>query len=141
MVCRAVCVVGFVAACGSPAPAALVNKYTFNNNTANDSVGSQHGVVVDNTGIARYTGGAIDLSGNNGAGSNQDFSLPATVGAFVDLPNGIFTNAVNGGTPGTVTLETWLTVQQHHGKPAVEAAYAQVLAGRGDPRVGHMLEL
>ena len=35
----------------------------------------------------------------------------------------------------------WLTVQQHHGKPAVEAAYAQVLAGRGDPRVGHMLQL
>jgi hypothetical protein len=35
----------------------------------------------------------------------------------------------------------WLTVQQHAGKPAVEAAYAQVLAGRGDPRVGHMLQV
>ena len=35
----------------------------------------------------------------------------------------------------------WLTVEQHHGKPAVEAAYAQVLAGRGDPRVGHMLQV
>jgi hypothetical protein len=35
----------------------------------------------------------------------------------------------------------WLIVEQHHGRPAVEAAYAQVLAGRGDPRVGHMLQV
>jgi hypothetical protein len=90
-----------------------VNKYTFNDKTANDSVGGQHGVVVDNTGISRFTGGAIDLSGNNGAGSNQDFALPTTVGAFVDLPNGVFTNAVNSGTFGQVTLEIWLRPQQN----------------------------
>ena len=85
---RLACAVGVAAAVGGlPAGAALVNKYTFNDNTANDSVGGQNGVVVDNTGIARYTGGAIDMSGNNGAGSNQDFSLPETVGAFVDLPS------------------------------------------------------
>jgi hypothetical protein len=35
----------------------------------------------------------------------------------------------------------WLTVQHHAGVPAVEAAYAQVLAGRGDPRLGHMLSM
>ncbi|MDR3451641.1 MAG: DUF2855 family protein [Rhodoferax sp.] len=35
----------------------------------------------------------------------------------------------------------WLTVAQHRGPEAVQAAYAQVLAGRGDPRVGHMLSL
>jgi hypothetical protein len=35
----------------------------------------------------------------------------------------------------------WLQVEQHRGKDAVKAAYAQVLAGRGDPRVGHMLTL
>ena len=35
----------------------------------------------------------------------------------------------------------WLTVEQHFGKQGVEAAYAQVLAGRGDPRVGHMLQV
>jgi hypothetical protein len=113
VVCRLACAIGVLVACVPAARAALVNKYTFNDNTANDSVGGQNGVVVDNTGIARYTGGAIDLSGNNGAGSNQDFSLPTTVGAFVDLPNGIFTGAVNGGTAGTVSLEMWLTVQQH----------------------------
>jgi len=35
----------------------------------------------------------------------------------------------------------WLTVQAHDGPAAVQAAYAQVLAGRGDPRVGHMLSM
>lgn len=35
----------------------------------------------------------------------------------------------------------WLTVQTHQGPDAVQAAYAQVLGGKGDPRVGHMLSL
>ena len=35
----------------------------------------------------------------------------------------------------------WLVVQQHQGAEAVQAAYAQVLAGRGDPTLGHMLGL
>ena len=39
--------------------------------------------------------------------------------------------------PGT----PWLVVQTHHGRAAVEAAYAQVLSGRGDPRLGHMLQV
>lgn len=33
----------------------------------------------------------------------------------------------------------WLVVQHHRGSQAVAAAYAEVLAGRGDPRLGHML--
>jgi len=35
----------------------------------------------------------------------------------------------------------WLQVVQHRGPQAVQAAYAQVLAGRGDPRQGHILAL
>jgi len=35
----------------------------------------------------------------------------------------------------------WLTVQHHSGPRGVELAYAQVLAGRGDPRIGHILSL
>jgi len=35
----------------------------------------------------------------------------------------------------------WLVVQQHQGAAAVQAAYAEVLAGRADPRLGHMLAL
>ncbi|MEO5670331.1 MAG: DUF2855 family protein [Ramlibacter sp.] len=35
----------------------------------------------------------------------------------------------------------WLTVKHHRGQQPVQAAYAEVLAGRGDPRVGHILSL
>jgi hypothetical protein len=35
----------------------------------------------------------------------------------------------------------WLTTERHIGTEAVSKAYAQVLGGRGDPRVGHMLSL
>jgi hypothetical protein len=35
----------------------------------------------------------------------------------------------------------WLVVEHHVGPDAVKAAYATVLGGRGDPRVGHMLSL
>jgi hypothetical protein len=35
----------------------------------------------------------------------------------------------------------WLQVQHHQGPEAVQAVYAQVLAGRGDPRQGHVLSL
>ncbi len=35
----------------------------------------------------------------------------------------------------------WLTVQRHLGPAAAQAAYQQVLAGRGDARVGHVLSV
>ncbi len=35
--------------------------------------------------------------------------------------------------------DAWLEVREHRGAPAVQAAYAQVLQGRGDARLGHML--
>jgi len=35
----------------------------------------------------------------------------------------------------------WLVTQHHDGPAAVQAAYAQVLSGRGDPRTGHILSL
>ncbi|MBP6852116.1 MAG: DUF2855 family protein [Rhodoferax sp.] len=38
-------------------------------------------------------------------------------------------------------VQPWLQVQQHTGPQAVRAAYQQVLAGQGDPRVGHVLTL
>jgi hypothetical protein len=48
---------------------------------------------------------------------------------------GNFTNTVTQSSP------TWLSVQQHVGADAVTLAYAQVLGGRGDPRIGHILSL
>lgn len=35
----------------------------------------------------------------------------------------------------------WLVVRQHSGPQAVQATYLEVLGGRGDPRLGHMLSL
>ncbi len=35
----------------------------------------------------------------------------------------------------------WLVVQNHSGRAGIEAAYAKVLAGRSDPRLGHMLKI
>ena len=44
-------------------------------------------------------------------------------------------------TKATAGNDRWLTVQRHQGVREVEKAYAQVLAGRGDPRTGHVLSL
>jgi hypothetical protein len=46
-----------------------------------------------------------------------------------------FTNAV------TQPQAPWLKVEQHAGAESVGLAYQHVLAGRGDPRVGHILSL
>jgi hypothetical protein len=108
---RLACTAGALVVLSSPALAALTNKYTFNGGNANDSIGGQDGVLVDNTGIARFAGGAVDLTGNS-LSSNQDFSLPTTVGAFVDLPNGIMNSAVTSGG-GKLSLEIWFTTQQN----------------------------
>ncbi|MBB1603664.1 DUF2855 family protein [Variovorax sp. UMC13] len=37
--------------------------------------------------------------------------------------------------------QPWLRAEHHEGGEAVQAAYVQVLAGRGDPRTGHILSL
>ncbi len=46
-----------------------------------------------------------------------------------------FCHSVTSGAP------PWLQVEQHTGAAAVQLAYAQVLAGQGDARVGHMLSM
>jgi len=46
-----------------------------------------------------------------------------------------FTHTVTHASP------PWLSTQHHVGADAVTTAYAQVLGGRGDPRVGHILSL
>jgi hypothetical protein len=76
-------------------------------------VGGRHGTIVDPQGIVGFVGGAVDLRGNNAFNSNQDFSLPTAQGAYVDLPNGVFTDAVKGGTFLDATLEIWFTEEVH----------------------------
>lgn len=41
----------------------------------------------------------------------------------------------------TQAAQPWVKVQHHAGAEAVQAAYAQVLGGRGDARAGHILSL
>lgn len=89
------------------------HRYSFNGD-ANDSVGGAHGTLVNPNATASYASfttapGQLDLRFNNTATngaitSNQDFSLPAATGAYVDLPNG--TISVLG--PGA-TFEAWIT--------------------------------
>ena len=38
-----------------------------------------------------------------------------------------------------IVAAPWLVVQSHRGAEAVATAYALVLGGQGDPRLGHML--
>jgi hypothetical protein len=97
---------GFTLMLSESADAALRNRYSFTSN-ANDSVGVAHGTVVDagTTPNHTFAGGQIDLSANTGQGSNS-----ITEDAYVDLPNGVFSGAVNAGTNGAITLEFWATV-------------------------------
>lgn len=97
-----------VAAMLSPAAAhaVLVHRYTFNGN-ANDSVGTANATVVNaapNNGI--YLNGSLVVTGNTGQASN-----PApTADAYVDLPNGVISQAAQAGTSGALSLEWWATI-------------------------------
>lgn len=112
---HAATLLAFVAtvAAASVSQAVKVHSYTFNDSTANDSIGTAHGTLVDPSGIAFYQGGQLRLTNNNGANSNQDFTLPETVGAYVDLPNYIISDATFFGTTGQLSLEFWATTQEN----------------------------
>ncbi|MBX3656831.1 MAG: DUF2855 family protein [Ramlibacter sp.] len=65
---------------------------------------------------------------------NADWGAPVLGQRLVQAWQAFSARAADASAP-------WLTVQRHSGPAAVQAAYAQVLGGRGDPRVGHMLSL
>ena len=126
--CRLLVAGAAVASLAASAGAAITHKYTFNNGTAEDSVGGAHATLIDNTGIANYAGGMLNLTGNNNLGSGQDFTLGTTPGAFVDLPDGIFHEAIT--TTGKISLEMWLEVQTN--RPWAQAfAFGTTVGGEG----------
>jgi Concanavalin A-like lectin/glucanases superfamily len=87
----------------------LLHRYTFNDGTIHDTQGAAgNGMLVDPMGIARFNAGRLDLTANNGAGATTD---PITNGAYVDLPDGLFTSSVSAGTNGALSLEIWVNVQ------------------------------
>ncbi|MCA9189964.1 MAG: LamG domain-containing protein [Planctomycetales bacterium] len=90
------------------ANAALKHRYSFTD-SADDSVGGANGMVVDAGTAPNYifSGGQLDLSANVGQGSNG-----ITEDAYVDLPNGIVSGAVNSGVNGAISFEFWATVAE-----------------------------
>ena len=110
----------------SDGQAAEVHRYTFNDGTANDSIGGAHGTLINPEGLNRYTVGQLNLFGNNGFQSGQDYSLPGTQGAYVNLPNNLISDA-SGGIPDTIpgnaigalSLEVWYTVDTNRSSARV----------------------
>jgi uncharacterized repeat protein (TIGR03806 family) len=96
---------GLALAVSSSAPAALINRWTFNNaagpasagTTVTDSISGAIGTVVG-TG-ATFSGTALTLPGLTTG--NQ---TPAAISAYLDLPNGLVSSKTN------LTLEIWATV-------------------------------
>ncbi|MBK1881031.1 LamG domain-containing protein [Luteolibacter pohnpeiensis] len=79
------------------AGASVVNLYTFNDGTANDSVGGQNAVAINSPVIS---GGSVTLANsglNNANGSTQ----------YIDLPNGLISTASSGGTSGAFSFSIW----------------------------------
>lgn len=93
-------------ALGLPAQAALVNLYTFNDGTTNDSVGGKNGNLVNPGNNAVLSGGKVDISANNGNNLGAN--------AYVNLPNGLFSSAISsttgGGVAGQASFSLWFTV-------------------------------
>jgi hypothetical protein len=87
--------IGLVLLCAATAQAALTHRYSFNDGTANDSVGAANGVLVNGASVSN---GQLVFSPNVNTGFNSN---PAT-GQYVDLPNNI-------AATRALTLEAWTT--------------------------------
>ncbi len=84
-------------------PTMLVHRYSFNDGTANDSVGTGNGTLV---GHASISGGQLVLP-------NTTSAAPAT--DYLQLPAGILNNPLNGSgsnqIDSAVTVEAWATIK------------------------------
>jgi len=83
-------------------PPTLTHRYSFSSGTPNDSIGTANGVLV----------GAATISGGQLLIPNATTTAPAS--DYLQLPDGILTNSVNGiGTNNndpSVTIEAWGTI-------------------------------
>jgi alpha-L-arabinofuranosidase len=80
-------------------PTHLIHRYSFNNGTANDSVGTANGTFYNTSGNASITNGQLNLVGDSGD--------------YVDLGPGIITTT--NITTGAVTFEAWATFKPVNG--------------------------
>lgn len=135
---------------GSRANAALSNRFSFTTD-ASDSVAQQDGLLVGTNGSV--AGGQLVLA-NQG-----EFSAdPGAAGAYLDLPNGLISNAAAAGTTGAVTIEMWVTMDTNRdwaaaftagtnlgGEDAasggVDSPYIQIIPRSGDGGLGNDLRV
>ena len=80
-------------------PARLIHRYSFNDGTANDSVGTVNGTFYNASGNASIANGQLNLVGSSGD--------------YVDLGPGIVTTT--NITTGAVTFEAWATFKPANG--------------------------
>ncbi|MGA2685512.1 MAG: alpha-L-arabinofuranosidase C-terminal domain-containing protein [Verrucomicrobiota bacterium] len=80
-------------------PTRLIHRYSFNDGTANDSVGTNNGTFYNGSGAASISGGQLNLVGNSGD--------------YVDFGPGIITTT--NITTGAVTFEAWATFNSNNG--------------------------
>ena len=107
------------AAAVASASAALTNKYTFNDGTANDSIGGKNGVLIGTNGS--YVAGQLVLA-NTGESSQN----PGATGAYVDFPNNLISNAAVSGSTNSVSVEMWVTMLQNRDWAAAFSAGTSV---------------
>ena len=80
-------------------PTRLIHRYSFNDGTANDSVGTANGTFYNTSGNASIASGQLNLVGSSGD--------------YVDLGPGIITTT--NITTGAVTFEAWATFNPVNG--------------------------
>jgi alpha-L-arabinofuranosidase len=80
-------------------PVTLIHRYSFNDGTANDSVGTANGTFYNASGNASIANGQLNLVGSSGD--------------YVDLGPGIITTT--NITTGAVTFEAWATFNPVNG--------------------------
>jgi hypothetical protein len=86
-----------LAACTITAQADLIHRYSFNDGTANDSVGNANGVLMGTV------GGGPTISGGQLQLNNPNFSGPGYLENYLSLPASILP------TSGSATIEEWFT--------------------------------
>ncbi|HEY1790886.1 MAG TPA: PEP-CTERM sorting domain-containing protein [Verrucomicrobiae bacterium] len=86
-----------LAACALTARADLTHEYSFNDGTADDSVGNANGTLMGTTGGGpTISGGALQLN-------NPNFSGPGSAENYLSLPPTILPSS------GSATIEEWYT--------------------------------
>ncbi len=96
-------------------PTRLIHRYSFNDGTANDSVGTANGTFYNASGNASIANGQLNLAGSSGD--------------YVDLGPGLVTTT--NITTGAVTFEAWATFAAANGAWARLFDFGNSAAGSG----------